>query len=271
MKISLFSQSLFALPLEEAIEAAGKAGYKSIELACTPPHFDLTTAHARSGEIARIIRDAGLDVSAFSLFSHFTDASTFDDQVESAETYIRLAPEFGASIVKCTPGSPASAECGEHHWNLLTRALDQLVPVAQTVGVRLAFETHMRQLTDTLASSLRFIELVGCDVVGLTVDYSNLAFAGDDPTQAAQKLLPHTLHAHVKNGVVRPDGSWHFGRLDEGLTYYPPILRLLRENGYEGALSIECLGQDAKDQPQETAARDLKILQTWLDEMEASS
>ena len=38
----------------------------------------------------------------------------------------------------------------------------------------------MRQLTDSLASSARLLALAPADVVGLTVDYSNLAFAGED-------------------------------------------------------------------------------------------
>lgn len=268
MRPSLFSQSLFALPLEEAIGAAARLGFSTIEIACTPPHFDIDTAHNRGHEVAQHVRDAGLEVSALSLFSQLTDPAIFDEQVDASETFIRLAPVFGAKVVKCTPGKPGSAECEEEHWNLLSHALSRLVPVAQAVGVHLAFETHMRQLTDTLASSLRFIELAGNDIVGLAVDYSNLAFAGENPMEAARALLPHTFHTHVKNGTIGADGSWNFGPLDEGLTYYPPILRLLRDAGYTGALSIECLGHDAQDHPVETAARDFAILKQWLAELE---
>ncbi|HCQ01863.1 MAG TPA: AP endonuclease, partial [Candidatus Latescibacteria bacterium] len=35
--ISLFSQSLFALPLMDAIPTTAQAGYTAIELACTAP------------------------------------------------------------------------------------------------------------------------------------------------------------------------------------------------------------------------------------------
>jgi len=37
MKIALFSQSLFALPCLEAIEATSRIGFSAIELACTRP------------------------------------------------------------------------------------------------------------------------------------------------------------------------------------------------------------------------------------------
>ena len=59
----------------------------------------------------------------------------------------------GTATVKLTPGPPGSAEATPAHWTCLERALTSLVPLAREIGVRLAFETHMRHLTDTLASS----------------------------------------------------------------------------------------------------------------------
>ena len=48
MNVSLFSQSLFALPLYDAISATAMAGFHAIELACTAPHFELNVALLRS-------------------------------------------------------------------------------------------------------------------------------------------------------------------------------------------------------------------------------
>ena len=73
MKIALFSQSLFALPLAEAIEGTARIGFPAIELACTAPHFDLDTARREPERVAGLIRDCGLEVAALSLFDNFTD------------------------------------------------------------------------------------------------------------------------------------------------------------------------------------------------------
>jgi len=143
VQIALFSQSLFALSLEEAIEATGGAGFDALELACVKPHFDIDTARARPQRVAQQIQGRGLTVSALSLFTHFTDAARLDEQLEEAETYIRLAPLFGTELLKLTPGSPGSAAATRTHWDTLTRALQHLAGVAEKVGVRLAFETHM--------------------------------------------------------------------------------------------------------------------------------
>lgn len=267
MKPALFSQSLFALPLEEAIRTTAAVGFEAIELACAAPHFDLALAKEQPERVAELIRDAGLEVAALSLFNHLTDADAFDEQVSAAATFVRLAPLFGTKLVKATPGPPASAEATEEVWGRLAEALDRLVPVAREAGVRLAFETHMRQLTDTVGGSKRLLAMAPADVAGLTVDFSNLAFAGEPLPECLGELLPRTWHAHVKNGCIDPNGGWHFGPLDQGLTDYRKVLPVLRDAGYEGYLSIECLGQGALTQPAETARRDLQILEAYLKEV----
>lgn len=267
MEISLFSQSLFALGLDEAIATTARIGFPAIELACKAPHLDRETARRDAERVAQSVRDAGLAVSALSLFNSFTDAGSLEREIAEAADYIEVAPLFGARIVKLTPGPPASADATEQHWALLAEALKALAPLARETGVRLAVETHMRQLTDTLASSLRFLELAPPDVAGLTVDFSNLAFAGEDVCGAVRALAPRMVHAHVKNGTLDAEGGWHFHPLDQGLTDYTEVLPLLAELGYGGTLSIECLGDDARRQPAETAGRDLAILRRWLDEV----
>ncbi len=270
MKISLFSQSLFALTLTEAIETTARIGFPALELACAKPHFDMETALHDANGVAEHIQKAGLKVSALSLFNNFTDRARLADQVEAAKVYIRLAPLFNTEVVKMTPGPPGSAEAAEEHWRCLGLALEQLVPVAEGAGVRLAFETHMRQLTDKLAGAKRLLEMAKTDVIGLTVDFSNLAFAGEDMREAVSVLAEHTYNTHLKNGLVTEDGNWQFNALDDGLTDYLTVLSLLRDVGYTGYFTIECLGTDASERPAETAKRDMVILRRYLDNMQSN-
>jgi sugar phosphate isomerase/epimerase len=263
----LFSQSLFALDLETAIDVTAASGYDAIELACCKPHFDLETARTRASSIARRIERTGLAVSALSGSNCFTDPQRLDQELAAVERFIRLAPLFRTSIVKLTPGPPGSATAMATHWRCLERALDVLVRLAKKVGVRLAFETHMRQLTDTLASSKRLLEMVPADVVGLTVDFSNLVFAGDDVAQVVSELTSRTYNTHLKNGTMDATGGWHFYALDEGWTDYVLVLGMLRDAQYDGPLSVECLGSEAQAHPARTAQRDLAILKRILKEV----
>ena len=270
MKISLFSQSLYALPLMEAIEATAEIGFSAVELACAKPHLDVETAVGNPNEVAEYIQRVGLAVSALSLFNNFTDGARLSEQVEQAETYIRLAPLFQARILKMTPGPPGSADAEEKHWNSLGTALERLAPIAEEVGVCLAFETHMRQLTDTLAGSKRLLEMAESHAIGLTVDFSNLTFAGENMPEVFFALGNRMYNTHLKNGTIGDDGSWHFDALDRGLTDYQEVFSLLRDADYDGYLTIECLGADARERPRETAGRDLDILKRYLEQRRES-
>ena len=202
MKISLFSQSLFALSLSEAIKTTADMGFQAIELACTKPHLNYEMALENPEGVAEQIRNAGLTVSALSLFSNFTEPADLRNQVKMAKTFTSLAPLFDTKLIKMTPGPPASRDAEEEHWECLADAVSELVPIARDNGVKLAFETHMRQLTDTLSSTERFLEIVPSDCVGLTVDFSNLSFAGEKMPQVVSRLRDYIYHTHIKNGQV---------------------------------------------------------------------
>jgi sugar phosphate isomerase/epimerase len=259
---------LLGLNFEEALQGVREAGFTAIEIACREPHVSLEGIKKAPEAYAKLVERAGLSVAALSLYNTFTDSARLDDEIDAAAAFIRAASAFETRIVKLTPGPPASAEATDEHWRRLGRAMDELAPVAKEAGVQLAFETHMRQLSDTLASSKRLLELASSDVVGLTVDFSNLAFAGEDTRAVFSELGEHMAHAHVKNGSIDEDGGWHFQRLDEGLTNYDLVLKLLRDSGFDGYLSIECLDPEAQDDPVGVARRDLEILNKYLSRME---
>ncbi|MBT5875592.1 MAG: sugar phosphate isomerase/epimerase [Candidatus Latescibacteria bacterium] len=262
--ISLFSQCLFALPLTEAIRATSDLGFEAIELACIAPHFDEQAARQSPETVAESIQLQGLKVSALSLFSSFTDPDQLKEQIAAASHYIRLAPLFETEIVKITPGQPAAVHANEYHWDSFKQALDCLIPLAEDMGVRLACETHMRQLTDTLAGTLRMLDSVSGETLGLTVDFSNMSFAGESMVDVFDRLSCRMYNTHVKNGTVGEDGSWHFEALDTGWTDYDEVMGLVKGSGYTGYLTVECLGTDARDRPLQTATRDLVSLNEFM-------
>ncbi len=264
MKISLFSQSLFALPLQEAISATAEIGFSAIELACAKPHFDSEIATKDPAKIAHLIRQNKLTVSALSLFNDFTNISNLDDQIQKAELFISLAPLFETKIIKMTPGPPGSLNAKDEHWDCLSSAIKRLIPIAEKFNVKLAFETHMRQLTDTLDGSKRLLNIADSETVGLTVDFSNLSFAGERIDEVILEIKEKIYNTHIKNGTVGEDGTWYFNALNNGLTDYNKVLKLLYQIGYDGYLTIECLSQSAKDKPIETAKADLDILLGYI-------
>ena len=211
------------------------------ELACVEPHLDYATALQNPESVARQIEGAGLAVSALSLFCNLTEQPD-SSQIRMAKTFIALAPLFHTELVKMTPGPPASCDAEDRHWRCVADAVHELVPLAREVGVTLAFETHIRQLTDTLPSSERFLERTASDCVGLTVDFSNLSFAGEQMPQVIARLGDRIHHTHIKNGWFDSQGGWRFGPLDEGLTDYERCSPSCSPSAMRAYLSIRVSG-----------------------------
>lgn len=271
MRTSLFSESLFALPLQDAIKSTAEIGFDAIELACWKPHFDYPMTARNAESVAEWIRDAGLAVSALSLQlggieTGFTDQTISRDQLKMAETLIGLAPVFQTNLIQMNPGPPASRDAEEKHWLCLADAVCELAAMAREAGVKLAFHSTLRQLTDTLSSTERFLEMAPSDCMGVTVDFTNLSFAGESAAPIISRLKGRIYHTHLKNARMGPDGSLTFESLDTGPIDYSQVLPLLDAAGYDGYLSIESRDRNRQGYPAQIAAqKDLAILNRYLD------
>ena len=259
MRTSLFTQSLWAVSLQEAIKITGEIGFDGIELACCEPHLTLELARSNASQLVRQIKSSNLSVSALSLFTQLTSIETWEGQLESAIGFIECAPAFETDTVKITPGPPSSKDTTDEHWNLLQKAICHLVEAARGAGVRLAVETHLGQVSDRVNSVSRIVDMDDTNVLGVNLDFCNVAFGGDDPLTAIEELKHRLYLTHVKNGYLR-GGKYDFRALDDGMVNYPPIIKKLREAGFNGYLSVECLGPSARENPYQTVKHDYEVL-----------
>jgi len=268
VKTSLFTTGLRALDLRGAIQATAAAGYDSVELGCFEPHLTLDVAEGRTAEVVGWLNEAGLPVSALSLVVSYTepDEAVWRANVEETCRFIRLCGRLGTRIVKSMPGPPASAAAGEEHWERFRRAMDAVLPVARTEGVRLAIETHLNHLSDTIRTSLRCMECGEPDVLGVTLDFCNIHTCGESALDAIDALGERIFFTHVKDSLFST-ASGEYVPVGEGRMDYVPIIRRLRAMGYDGYLSVECLygPQDGEVAPAAGAEHDLGVLRGLLD------
>ncbi len=266
MRTSLFTQSLRALDLRQAIHATAEAGYDAIELMCAAPHMTLASVEGRGGEVRAWLRDAGLPVSALSLSVEYTsdDEANWRANVDGTVAFARMCESFGTNLMKIMPGRPASAEATATHWDRYRRTMDLIVPLAQSAGVRLAIETHLNHLSDSIDTAARCIECGPADVLGVNLDFCNIHTCGESALDAIDRFAGRIFLAHVKDSLFST-ASGAYVPLGEGKMNYPPIIQRLRQIGYDGDLSIECLYSQAElHAPRECIAHDLDVLQNLL-------
>ena len=266
MKTSVFSTSLTALALRDAIRVAAEVGYDAIELGCFAPHLTLETADERGDEVAAWLKEAALPVSALSLAVAYTaaDDAAWRANVDETCRFIRLCEKFGTRLIKTMPGQPGSAQATGEHWDRFQRAMDIIVPVAEAEGVRLAVETHLGHLSDSIDTAARCIESGSPDVVGVNLDFCNVRTCHEDPLDAIERFRGRIYLTHVKDSLFSTE-SGEYVPMGRGKMDYRPILERLQAIGYDGYLSVECLYPQAKrDDPRGAVAHDLSFLRELL-------
>jgi len=266
MKTSLFTTSLTAMNLQEAIRTTAEVGYDAIEIMCAPPHLTLEMAESRCDEVCSWLKTVGLPVSALSLIVEYTssDERVWLANVDETCRFIRLCERFGTRTVKTMPGRPGGKQATAKHWDQFRRAMDIITPVASSEGVLLAVETHLNHLSDSIEGALRCLTYANSESVGVNLDFCNVRTCHEDPMNAIKQFRGRIFFTHVKDSLFTVQ-SGEYVRMGEGKMKYGPILEGLREMGYNGYVSVECLYRSAKqDDPRGSVAHDLKVLRELL-------
>jgi sugar phosphate isomerase/epimerase len=127
----------------------------------------------------------------------------------------------------------------EAAWATALSALERIVERAGALGVAVALEPCWGTLAHDAATARRALDAVP---VGVVMDPSHLAVAGDDIPALVREWGPRIAHVHLKDAFGRPgmEGEdFHFCLLGEGTVPWPETFAALDEIGYAGALSIE--------------------------------
>jgi inosose dehydratase len=154
-------------------------------------------------------------------------------------------------------------------WDALTAGLNRLGEIAKSEGMRLCYHHHMGTGVMTRPEVDRLMASTDPDLVHLLLDTGHLAFAGDDPLDAAKTYADRIKHVHLKD--VRPDvidrahaeGFSFQAAIEAGVFTVPgdgsidfvPIFDALAGGGFEGWLVVEAEQDPAKADPLEYALK----------------
>jgi sugar phosphate isomerase/epimerase len=143
--------------------------------------------------------------------------------------------------------------------------MDILVPVARSEGVKLALETHLNHLSDSIETAARCIECGDPDVLGVNLDFCNVHTCRERALDAISRFRGRIFLTHVKDSLFNL-ASGEYVPMGRGKMDYPPIIERLRAVGYDGFLSVECLYSAARQHdPRGLVAHDLGVLRKLLE------
>jgi sugar phosphate isomerase/epimerase len=251
-RLGASSASLPSLAPEALVEQLAEHGYRGVEWRVADTSgLDFARAwDARSNnrctiaptvhaveDIYRRCHAAGLEIFCLSPYLAVGDT-------DQAQHMIDLAARAGQARLRLwAPGYvderyPAA-------YARMRRFLDQILPLAEQAGVRLALEVHQRTICSSPSLAMRVAEHYPAERLGIIYDLGNLAIEGREDVQMSLDLMgAHLAHVQVKNVAYQPLGpgqgwQWQWCPPDEGVLPLPAMLATLRANGFADWISVE--------------------------------
>jgi len=163
------------------------------------------------------------------------------------EKAIRFAAVVGAPVVNTDEGIRPRWVSMDEAFLIMKYTLSRVMMIAERYGVRVGIEPH-QEITKRTEGLLRIARLVPSALLGINYDTGNAFLAGEDPYEglrAAGKLLVH-IHAkdismeHAERERGKVTGTPVGCACGDGVIDWDRVVRILREVGYDGVLSVEC-------------------------------
>jgi sugar phosphate isomerase/epimerase len=239
--------------LEDALPILAKLGYQSVAL--TLDHHALSPFESnfaeQLGAVKELLRQHDLrcviETGARFLLDPWRKhqptllgQSVADREVrlQFLQHAVDVAQQLEADAVSFWSGTPCDDEAPPE--TLLRRLVEcctRLADYAAERNVRLAFEPEPGMFIDTIARFAELADWLKHPAFGLTLDIGHLHCLGELPIADHLRRWRHLLwNIHIEDMRHGVHDHLMFG---EGEIDFPPVLRTLREIGYEGGIHVE--------------------------------
>lgn len=248
--------------LEEMCLKAVDWGYDGIEFRSSRHGVDETVEQYLDA-VAAAVAKSGLRVVMFGgpgWDMNNEDPAYRKAQVEAALNFYRLAAER-FQLTVCNTGCGAlrnpdptvpgwayerhgSGAAEDKHFQWAAEGFREIGALAEELGFKLAFETHMNGLADLPAPTARLLDLIGSPAVGANLDYGNMVYFPQPPTpaEAVSTLAGRIYMLHLKNVyAVRTSERTVMipCPLGDGIINHRQLFGLLRDAGFAGPMCVE--------------------------------
>jgi len=282
MKIGCGTVCFRKLPLEEAMERIARAGYEYVEPQATAPfcpHVDPWKDDP--GRFERRASQMGFKgVSA--LWAPNGAILRDPRSVEGVSQAIRWASEAGIPVVNAGDGNKPDAMSEDEALKVLGDRLARILEVAASCRVRLAIEPH-GTFSLTADGLKKIMALSDSEWLGINYDAANVRRAtyvetvdgayswtpyGQRQNEVAtlRAVADRVTHFHVKD--LRGSECVALG---DGEVDNRSCLKVLREHGYHGVLSLETEGENSPEDGQKLIERSRAYLLDALQRLQNES
>lgn len=224
-------------PIQKTLEQLKACGYDGVEFGAEPDQ-DLHALKATMEEHGLMC------TSLCGMYTPQRDLASSDPKTRKcAQKYLRdsidMAALLGAKLLIVVPspvGKIAPDNTYEEAWDNALISIQAVADYAQQKGILLAMEAINRYetfLVPNLTLMKKFVEQVGHPSVKLMADLFHMALEERSIEESLRMVAPHLVHIHIADNTREPAGF--------GLTDFKAAFRVLKEIGYDGAITMEFL------------------------------
>ena len=165
------------------------------------------------------------------------------EAVEDLKKHLKTCQELNSQVMRIVVSSLSFRH--EPHGpqiEKVSKILKDVMPLFEDYEVKLAVENHFDFTSDELNE---IIERVGSSYLGVTFDSGNALRIGENPIEAAGKLIDKIFATHIKDVAPLYGGNpadWYFFAsvpAGKGIIDFPALIQVFKNNRYQGSLTLE--------------------------------
>ncbi len=257
MKYSMCTTWAKEQPVEQVLETAEKLGMDGIEI--WSGHVDRFLEEGKTlADLTELLEKRGLKCIVISPYLNLIEEKGLEKNMDLARRCVTYAAALKCSIVRVFLGDKGSSEVTKAEWMRCFDALKDLAADAGEKGVTLGIEAHYYQPADTIHSILRILRAVKDPAVRLIFDGFNFYPSGLEMMDAYDTLKKYSVHYHFKNLLWT---SHECVPLNEGDVDFIPLIKALKQDGYDGYVTFEYFGEDSPELIRKSKEWFVKILE----------
>ncbi len=255
--------------LADSFKRIAALGFKGVEIMCDRPHLyppDYLDSDLLSTKDA--VDHLGLKITNLNSFTLFAVGDTYlpswiepdpnqrNIRIQHTQACLRIAKVMGCGNISIPPGGPLNGMPQTEAIRLFHQGLDQVIPLAESLNVKLLIEPEPDLLMENSAQFKAFIHDIRSAAVGLNFDIGHFFCAGEEPHAAFEDLFEWIGHVHIED--IAPSRVHNHLIAGQGAIEFKRIFEAMVRLEYACDISLELYPY--VDMPEEAGRRSLAFL-----------
>ncbi|QMV41190.1 sugar phosphate isomerase/epimerase family protein [Cohnella cholangitidis] len=246
----------------DIMQAIGKiAEMGGVHVEIVPLGFDLAHNPELIGAITKKASEVGIEISNYAIGANFAglDDRAYEMEIERVKREVDIAVGLGVKLMRHDVANSADRSIRQFAKDLprLAEACRRIADYAAQYGITTSVENHgyYIQASDRVQALINEVDRSNFRT---TLDIGNFVCVDENPVVAVRNNISYASIVHVKDFYIRPEasdpgegwfksngGSYLRGAIvGHGDLDIRSALRIVRDSGYEGYLSVEFEGME---------------------------